>query len=86
MIFQVVAVHLVRNLYYSRGKASKIQHSSVFHTPGQSLMHLRSRWGSHNRLKHCVQHNPFKDTPEESHGNGDWLLIGMSFQSDSTAY
>ena len=40
MIFQVVAVHLVRNLYYFRGKASKIQHSSVYHTPGQALMHL----------------------------------------------
>ena len=26
MIFQVVAVHLVRDLYYIRDKASKIQH------------------------------------------------------------
>jgi len=26
MIFQVVAVHLVRDLYYFRGKAIKIQH------------------------------------------------------------
>jgi len=26
MIFQVIAVHLVRDLYYFRGKALKIQH------------------------------------------------------------
>ena len=38
MMFQVEAVHLVGDLYYFRYKASKI---SVFHRPGQSLMHLR---------------------------------------------
>jgi len=38
MMFHVGAVHLVRDLHYFRYKASKI---SVFHRPGQSLMHLR---------------------------------------------
>jgi len=41
---------LVRNLYYFRGKASKIQHSSVFHTPRQSLMHLSNT--NDTRCKH----------------------------------
>jgi len=38
MMFQVEAVHLVRDLHYFRYKASKI---CVFHRPGQSLMYLR---------------------------------------------
>jgi len=52
MFVQVVAVHLVRNLSYFRGKASKILHSSVFHPPRQSLMHLSFFQGGGGEILH----------------------------------
>ena len=82
LIFQVVAVHLVRNLYYFRGKASKIQHSSVFHTPGQSLMHLSMIMYSPNQgPAHCSYNRKVPDVSIPFHHHlQDLYEIAGSFK------